>query len=355
MNSKKVNADDYERSLEARHRMLALKKLFSESYHAATTFFVMTFLDRGFSFKVGLLLAICGFGRSNAFLNIGFVFYKCAKRISLEFYHYKKLEKEKKHETSSLIANIIGDALFPAFFCTLTALAPFVLFQWYGYTLYCSLTKMNLPYDQEVIDYAGNHSLKLPSAEPSDWCFYTIPMAYQYIQSQYWNVGFLKYFHWKQIPNFILAAPLIFFILERTIKFLKHHKEYSIRWVFQRTVWSEQKLNIYYFFSVVWVWISRPSKELPITIHMAYVSYPKNHLSTLLMQPSWPLLHFSVFTYKLPPECWLLPPQSFIGGWHCWQLQKTENLCINQIRNIRGWKSSKSSRPKKTWLPSGKI
>ena len=25
MNSKKVNADDYERSLEARHRMLALK------------------------------------------------------------------------------------------------------------------------------------------------------------------------------------------------------------------------------------------------------------------------------------------------------------------------------------------
>ena len=205
------------------------KKLFSESYHAATTFFVMTFLDRGFSFKVGLLLAICGFGRSNAFLNIGFVFYKCAKRISLEFYHYKKLEKEKKHETSSLIANIIGDALFPAFFCTLTTLAPFVLFQWYGYTLYCSLTKMNLPYDQEVIDYAGNHSLKLPSAEPSDWCFYTIPMAYQYIQSQYWNVGFLKYFHWKQIPNFILAAPLIFFILERTIKFLKHHKEYSIR------------------------------------------------------------------------------------------------------------------------------
>ena len=189
---------------------------------------MLTFLDRGFSFKVGLMLAICGFGRSNAFLNIGFIAYKGLKRISLEIYHYRKLEQEKKHEMSSTIANIIGDAIFPAFFCTLTALAPFILFQWYGYTLYCSLTKMNLSYDQEIIDYAGNHSLKLPSDEPSGWCSYTLPMAYQYIQSHYWNVGFLKYFHWKQIPNFILAAPMIFFILERSLKFWKHHKEYSL-------------------------------------------------------------------------------------------------------------------------------
>ena len=190
---------------------------------------MMTFLERGFSFKVGLLLALCGFGRSNAILNIGFVAYKGAKRIALEYYNYQILKKMKKHELSTLIANIIGDAIFPAFFCTLAALAPFVLFQWYGYTLYCGLTKMHLSYDQEIIDYAQNHTLKLPSADPSEWCLNTLPMAYSYIQSHYWNVGFLQYFHWKQIPNFILAAPMLIFVWSQVKRFAKHHSKYCMR------------------------------------------------------------------------------------------------------------------------------
>jgi phosphatidylinositol glycan class V len=34
--------------------------------------------------------------------------------------------------------------------------------------------------------------------------------AYSHIQSKYWNVGLFRYWHWKQIPNFLLAAPIVY-------------------------------------------------------------------------------------------------------------------------------------------------
>uniref|UniRef100_A0A7S0YNK3 GPI mannosyltransferase 2 n=1 Tax=Polytomella parva TaxID=51329 RepID=A0A7S0YNK3_9CHLO len=68
----------------------------------------------------------------------------------------------------------------------LLAIAPLITFQIHGWYNFCR------PF----------------SSRP--WCHsQTLPYIYGFVQKEYWNVGFLKYFSLSQLPNFILAAPTL--------------------------------------------------------------------------------------------------------------------------------------------------
>ncbi|KAI9474627.1 ER membrane glycoprotein subunit of the GPI transamidase complex-like protein [Coemansia sp. RSA 989] len=66
----------------------------------------------------------------------------------------------------------------------------FIAFQIYGYRQHCL---------QPLY----------PALDRRPYCNGAPATLYSFVQAEYWNVGFLKYYTWQQLPNFALAAPMI--------------------------------------------------------------------------------------------------------------------------------------------------
>ncbi len=55
--------------------------------------------------------------------------------------------------------------------------------------------------------------------ERGEWCLNSIPSIYNYIQSKYWNIGFLNYWTPNNVPNFLFALPTIYLIINSSIHY----------------------------------------------------------------------------------------------------------------------------------------
>ncbi|WVQ85547.1 hypothetical protein IAT38_007713 [Cryptococcus sp. DSM 104549] len=84
---------------------------------------------------------------------------------------------------------------------TLIAFAPFLAFQVYAEKSFCS------PADKA----AG-------VARP--WCYNPAPISYGFVQNRYWNVGPFNYWTLEQLPNIMLALPIIIASLLGTLRCL---------------------------------------------------------------------------------------------------------------------------------------
>ncbi|XP_059628811.1 uncharacterized protein LOC132271444 isoform X3 [Cornus florida] len=65
----------------------------------------------------------------------------------------------------------------------------------------------------------------LMSDELRAWCKARLPLLYNYIQSHYWGMGLLRYFQLKQLPNFLLASPILSLVLCSIIHYVKLQPE----------------------------------------------------------------------------------------------------------------------------------
>lgn len=154
--------------------------------------------------------------RSNGTVNLGFILYTSFKNIIERtlpeiMYKYRTL----KHK---IILPFLLLPLFTSFISiTLTviiALLPFLMVQTYNYVKYCIHSDHNLP------EFLSNTDYVLPGTAESPWCNSTLPLSYSYVQSHYWGVGFLKYYKLKQIPNFILATPIIVLLMYHSLSYV---------------------------------------------------------------------------------------------------------------------------------------
>lgn len=61
--------------------------------------------------------------------------------------------------------------------------------------------------------YNGYQMFCLNTSTPRPWCSYRLPSIYTYVQSSYWNSGFMLYWSRQQSPNFIISTPVILLLL----------------------------------------------------------------------------------------------------------------------------------------------
>lgn len=100
---------------------------------------------------------------------------------------------------------------------TLVQVTPFILYTAYCRNLFCSGF---IEVSQEVKNQALAEGYVLPG-QSQELCVNSV-LPYSYVQAHYWNVGFLKYFTLKQLPNFFLALPIVLIISATSLQhFLK--------------------------------------------------------------------------------------------------------------------------------------
>ncbi|KAG2202461.1 hypothetical protein INT47_013077 [Mucor saturninus] len=141
-----------------------MSSFYTESLFAFLTFTGMTYIAQKKYFTAALLWGITSAIRSNAIIYSGFFYYDLI---------WTRLIK-RQHITTGILKSILY---------TLTVCSGFVFFQYLGYQRFCSLDRQ--------------------------WCTEKIPLLYSFVQKEYWGNGFLAYYEMKQIPNFLLAAPII--------------------------------------------------------------------------------------------------------------------------------------------------
>lgn len=181
---------------------------YSETLFAGLTFAGLWLLEKGFTFGSCILLGFATGARANGLVNGGFLLYLTLQR---RLAHIRALSKGAKgssryfHYAWALTLFLLTGAVYTA----LVAL-PFCLFQFYGYQTFCHPTVTRKQVPPMLLNLAQEKGYRVPDASSPTpiWCQWRIPLLYSYIQDVYWDVGFLRYFQLKQIPNFILAVPV---------------------------------------------------------------------------------------------------------------------------------------------------
>ncbi|KAJ0988453.1 hypothetical protein J5N97_006809 [Dioscorea zingiberensis] len=160
--------------------------IYSESLYALFSLGGIYYVFSGSNTLAMLLLAMSGSARSNGALNAGYFMFLALVKVYEAFSQNRKIKAVK--------------ALVMGVLYSICLFIPYVVFQAYGYFKICKGGSLD---------------------ELRPWCIARIPHLYGFLQSHYWGVGFLRYFQVKQLPNFLLASPILTLAFCSIIKYAR--------------------------------------------------------------------------------------------------------------------------------------
>ncbi|EOY32359.1 Transferases, transferring hexosyl groups isoform 1 [Theobroma cacao] len=188
--------------------------IYSESLYALFSVGGLYYLKSRANNIAVFWLALSGFARSNGVLNAGYFGFQTMHQA----YDAAFLKKRAFLALWILISGALR---------CICIFVPFITFQAYGYYNIC---------------------LERSSDEMRPWCKARIPLLYNYIQSYYWGMGFLRYFQLKQLPNFLLASPILSLAVCSIIYYVKSRPEIVLSLGFRASV--EEKSSMAAIFSL---------------------------------------------------------------------------------------------------------
>lgn len=147
----------------------------------------MLFCTRREWFKASICFALAGCFRSNGIFLSGFILWGLVVQPFLA----RQMVRFQVHcflFTLTCLLQPKWQNLVKATAYTAVVFAPFITHHIFSYLIFCS----------------GDDPTEAPV-----WCSHIPPSIYTYVQSKYWDNGFLAYWTLNQLPNFLISAPTI--------------------------------------------------------------------------------------------------------------------------------------------------
>jgi len=194
---------------------------YSESCFALLTFRGMLLLERNYWTSSAVFFALSSAARSNGLINIGFLVHRAAHDVVAWILLYVGGKAKVSLRRFALNMCQLGVLL-------ILCVVPFAAFQYHAYNIYCNQLAGYQDLPEHVRRYGNKMGYRMPYVGQSVWCASRLPLSYSYIQTSHWNVGFLNYYEWKQIPNFVVATPMATLCVCMMVSYLREHASYCL-------------------------------------------------------------------------------------------------------------------------------
>ncbi|VDP94040.1 unnamed protein product [Echinostoma caproni] len=202
--------------------LVFFSSLYSESLFLLCTLLALSCYEQRRLFRASFFIALSVACRSNGMLNIGYIGYLIWNERTI---------LDTKRSLLTLLKNTftwwfyLAATLFPYILLVLFCIFPLIAYQAYAFYLFCTESSFLTPLfpPHSLVEFGRQNQYRfprwiytnysLPSGSLPPWCLSNLPFSYPNIQKSYWSVHLFGYYEFKQIPNFLLACPVVFLSL----------------------------------------------------------------------------------------------------------------------------------------------